>query len=251
MPKQPNDFTQVNINGSEPMSQRSSVLARSCFECRRRKIKCDRSLRCSYCVKVGAQCSYPLTSAASHETDNKVTDGDLVRRDEKSEQTLSVFEHGLARLSDRLDAKTSSSVPVRSAGQDLVQQHHEISCRDSETEKSLSYLNEGNGLRGLFNTPLASALEYLRPPTAQLPFIWQKYLENVDPLIKIMHAPTVQKKIMSISRGRGILSPPNECMVFAIYYATVVTMTEAECQAEFNDCKIEVLKRYSYPNPYG
>lgn len=40
-------------------------IPRSCLECRRRKIRCDRDLPCSYCTKVGVECSYPDTEAPS------------------------------------------------------------------------------------------------------------------------------------------------------------------------------------------
>jgi hypothetical protein len=41
------------------MSRRLVTPGRSCLECRRRKIKCDRSLPCGYCVRVRNKCEYP------------------------------------------------------------------------------------------------------------------------------------------------------------------------------------------------
>lgn len=41
------------------MPRREIAPGRSCLECRRRKIKCDRSHPCSYCVKVRIDCQYP------------------------------------------------------------------------------------------------------------------------------------------------------------------------------------------------
>lgn len=41
------------------MGRRVIASGRSCLECRRRKIKCDRSLPCAYCVRSEIRCQYP------------------------------------------------------------------------------------------------------------------------------------------------------------------------------------------------
>lgn len=41
------------------MTRRVIASGRSCLECRRRKIKCDRSLPCAYCTRTKLQCTYP------------------------------------------------------------------------------------------------------------------------------------------------------------------------------------------------
>lgn len=41
------------------MPRRIIAPGRSCLECRRRKIKCDRCLPCAYCVRSKTRCQYP------------------------------------------------------------------------------------------------------------------------------------------------------------------------------------------------
>jgi hypothetical protein len=41
------------------MPPRTINPGRSCLECRRRKIRCDRSFPCSYCVHTDIHCAYP------------------------------------------------------------------------------------------------------------------------------------------------------------------------------------------------
>lgn len=74
--------------------------------------------------------------------------------------------------------------------------------------------------------------------------MWQTYLETVDPVLKIFHAPTVQKQIMSRSRGRRVHDSSVQCLMLAVYYSTVVTMSAAACLAEFEEERPALLKRY-------
>ncbi|KAK6540431.1 hypothetical protein TWF694_009226 [Orbilia ellipsospora] len=227
------------------MSHPPSALSRSCMECRRRKIRCDRSLPCSYCVKVRIQCSYPPPSATSQKTDSKTADEDVVARMERVERTLESFEHGFSRIWQLLQAGPPASLSDGSSNaHDLVHHPHEISNGDIEARESPTWPHKDDELSPLFKLPLTTALECLHPPTILISFIWQKYLESVESVLKILHAPSVQKQIVDFIRGRRILDPPTECMMFAIYYAAVVTMTAEECQAEFKEDKHEMLKRY-------
>lgn len=49
---------------------------------------------------------------------------------------------------------------------------------------------------------------------------------------------------MSVIRGRSNLEAPTECLIFAIYYSTVVTMSAVECRGEFDEDKAELVTRY-------
>ncbi|KAL6876811.1 hypothetical protein J3F83DRAFT_727172 [Trichoderma novae-zelandiae] len=47
------------INQTVFMTRRVIVSGRSCLECRRRKIRCDRSLPCACCTRIKLQSRYP------------------------------------------------------------------------------------------------------------------------------------------------------------------------------------------------
>lgn len=95
-----------------------------------------------------------------------------------------------------------------------------------------------------YSDPAPSPVEPLHPPSAVISFIWQTYLDVVDPVLKIFHAPTVQRVVVGVIRGRLKPDSCTECLMFAVYYATVVTMSAAECHREFNENKVTLLKRY-------
>lgn len=171
----------------------------------------------------------------SQNTDSKTTDTDVVARIERIEQTLVSFDQGLSQIRQLLQAKSSSSVGEGSYAHDVAHQPHEIEHSDVELHEGLSWLDKEDELNPAFQPP--------RPSSELIAFLWQTYLERVEPVLKVFHAPTVQKQVMDFIRGRGFVDPPTMCMIFAICYASVITMTAEECQTGFNKGKHEVLKR--------
>lgn len=73
--------------------------------------------------------------------------------------------------------------------------------------------------------------------------MWQKYLERVDPVLKILHAPTVQQDITKVLRNSSYLDLTRHTLLSAIYYTSVITISAEECRNEFQESKDEVLKR--------
>lgn len=78
------------------MAQRVVAPGHSCLECRRRKIKCDRSLPCSYCARIKLQCSYPSWRP------NRGIPGesDLAAKVQALECTLQSLEQKITRIGD-------------------------------------------------------------------------------------------------------------------------------------------------------
>lgn len=71
-------------------------------------------------------------------------------------------------------------------------------------------------------------LRPLHPLPSQIPYIWQVYRENVDPILKVIHAPTVSKLIKDIRDNMDNLTPSTEALMFSIYYAAVTSLDEDE-----------------------
>jgi hypothetical protein len=69
-------------------------------------------------------------------------------------------------------------------------------------------------------------------------------VENVEPILKIMHPPTVQRQILKNTQCQQTLGASTECLISAICYAAVATMTVEDCRLELNEDKHEILKRY-------
>ena len=67
-------------------------------------------------------------------------------------------------------------------------------------------------------------LRPLHPLPSQMPFIWQVYVENVDPLVKILHKPTMERLIRDMRVSLDVLTPGTEALMFSIYYAAITSM---------------------------
>ena len=71
-------------------------------------------------------------------------------------------------------------------------------------------------------------LKSLHPLPSQIPFYWQTFLENVQPLVKIVHTQTMNKVIKEVQNNLNSLSPSTEALMFSIYFATVTSMSVEE-----------------------
>ena len=92
-------FLSVAHETFSKMSLTPAAGKRSCVECHRRKIKCDKLSPCSYCVKVKVQCRYPptrTTQASSHRPNS--VDEDLNARIERIENTLESFQQNFSQI---------------------------------------------------------------------------------------------------------------------------------------------------------
>lgn len=86
----------------------------------------------------------------------------------------------------------------------------------------------------------------LRPLPSQIPFMWQMYQENVDPIVKILHVPTMNKLIREISTNLDRLTPSAEALMFALYYGTVTSMEQEDVKQTLGADKRVLLAQYRF-----
>lgn len=110
------------------MSSRRVIAAgRSCLECRRRKIKCDRAYPCSYCVKTKTNCAYPALRTTTD------TDGDIAARVERVEGRMDYFESDLSEIKRLLQSiDTSVALQTGSTRNDASQHERQGHSQDGE-----------------------------------------------------------------------------------------------------------------------
>lgn len=78
-------------------------------------------------------------------------------------------------------------------------------------------------------------LRKLHPLPSQIPFFWQVYQENVDPLVKILHVPSMNKTIRELRSNMDGISPGMEALMFAIYYASITSMEDNEVRTQLHN----------------
>ncbi|KAB8220162.1 cytochrome P450 [Aspergillus novoparasiticus] len=72
-------------------------------------------------------------------------------------------------------------------------------------------------------TSWSNELDLSRWQSAQL---WQIYRNNVDPVVKILHLPTVEPLVYATMNGEG--SDDCRALLFAIYFAAVTSLSEVD-----------------------
>jgi hypothetical protein len=102
-----------------------------------------------------------------------------------------------------------------------------------------------NGLDLLFGSPISQgALRSLHPKPVQIFKLWQTYLDNINPLVKLFHAPTVQQLISDAGGDLDDVPRNLEALLFAIYCVSVESLADGECISMLGMSKAVAVKRF-------
>lgn len=82
------------------------------------------------------------------------------------------------------------------------------------------------------------------PSPIQIFQLWQIYINNVNPLLKITHTPTLQAQIISAGANTARIPKPLEALMFSIYFAAITSLTEQEVQSTFAEDRAVLLGKY-------
>jgi hypothetical protein len=263
-------YKTVMSDADEDLHHKLRAIApgRSCIACRRRKIRCDRGIPCGYCKKLKATCCYP----ESEHSGKRQPDNDIVARLERIEALLNrldIQSSPLVQVPPARVLQEPESVDEVAASRDeqlgessatangrLLAENEELRYVDGgfwikldeedsgedpyPSEKSDNELVCADG-PGLI-CPTLHGISYtnLHPDPHQIFSLWQQFMDNVDPLIKIVHVPTTQRDLLQASLSLQDVSPSFESLMFAIYYAAVSSMPQYPNGVDRRDA----LRRY-------
>ena len=87
-------------------------------------------------------------------------------------------------------------------------------------------------------------LSTLHPEPVQILRLWQIYLDNVNPLLKVTHTPTLQRRIIETASNMNNISPTLEALMFSIYCMSVLSLDEEDVQKMLGSPKEDLLSRY-------
>jgi hypothetical protein len=96
----------------------------------------------------------------------------------------------------------------------------------------------------VFPSPASDDLRDLHPSTVHIFRLWQQFLDSVNPLIKIFHAPTVQQQVLDATANLDDAPKGVEALMFGIYSMAISSFIEKECLSTFGETKTTLLKRY-------
>ncbi|MCJ1477045.1 hypothetical protein MMC13_005716 [Lambiella insularis] len=112
--------------------------------------------------------------------------------------------------------------------------------------QNASYPNQHHAGDLIFGLSASTSdLRALHPQPMIIYRLWQAFLENVNPLSKILHTPTVQGLILEGSANLEGINKALEALMFAIYTAAVNSMTSEDCLKLIGEAKPTVMERYA------
>ncbi|RYO76316.1 hypothetical protein DL766_009625 [Monosporascus sp. MC13-8B] len=186
----------------------------------------------------GDSTSGPLFRGATGEVQREL--GRLVLNE--SGKTRYVSNALWTKLNDELNA-------LRAETQKLTDEESDDSEDDGSPCGTVYHSYTDNGDHHGFMLGYKSSevdLSKLHPLPSQIPFMWQVYVENVDPLVKILHVPTMNKIIRDCRNSMNNLSPGTEALMFSIYFGSITSMEEDEVKLNFGVEKATLVNKHRF-----
>ena len=119
----------------------------------------------------------------------------------------------------------------------------EEKCTSSNQDASdLDNFDEADLLFGLL--PSTTDLSNLHPQPIHIFKLWQTFLDNVNPLTNIIHAPTMQHSILEAAGDVKHVPRGFEALMFAIYAFAVTSLSPGDCESMFEEPKLSLLAKY-------
>lgn len=87
-------------------------------------------------------------------------------------------------------------------------------------------------------------LSDVHPMPVHILKLWQVYLENVNPLLKVTHTTTLQPRIIEAAGDFTNIDPALETLMFSIYCMAIQSLPEDECMATFGSSRQHLLPRF-------
>lgn len=119
---------------------------------------------------------------------------------------------------------------------------------DAENADYLSPKHESepldHGYNILFSSPSNETLTSLHPDPVHIFKLWQVFLENVNPLTKIIHAPMLQQQMLNAIGELNSIGKGMEALLFSIYSCALLSMTDEEAYKEFGREKSSLQARF-------
>ncbi|KAF2867323.1 hypothetical protein BDV95DRAFT_502879 [Massariosphaeria phaeospora] len=119
------------------------------------------------------------------------------------------------------------------------------SSEDDVGDNSLPMTSSIAGGSLLFSSSSASiSLGALHPHPAQIFQLWQAYISNINPIVKVFHLPTVQQIISRVSGDLANIPKNEEALLFSIYCISLSSLDETQCNSILGEPKTVLTRRF-------
>ncbi|CAG8908389.1 unnamed protein product [Penicillium egyptiacum] len=93
---------------------------------------------------------------------------------------------------------------------------------------------------------IASSLQHFHPSLTQAVTLFAAFRENVVPLVRIFHMPTLTRVYWDAIASLDSLDKHTETLIFAIHYSAVVSLTPEQCIGILGETREAALERYRF-----
>ena len=80
----------------------------------------------------------------------------------------------------------------------------------------------------------------------QIETYWRVYKERVDPLVKVLHIPSIEPTVLTAASHLANLSKGFEALLFAVYYGAATSMSAEDCLSKLGEERNVLLARYRF-----
>ncbi|KAI9726752.1 MAG: hypothetical protein M1828_000608 [Chrysothrix sp. TS-e1954] len=283
----------------DPPTPRRPLQKYSCVTCAHRKIKCDRQIPCSHCIKNASTCEYREPPPPQRRKRGaQAPPGGKPEGEAELRVKVQQYEALLRKLG--IDVKAQRKAVGRAAaGTGLVNtlvkreeagvdwrnvevsghftgrllgradeerryvENHLIASLDEEFGKSddllagisdeeedqatlfdAAFPNMGEDILG-YPVPITT-LSHLHPTHDQILWLFQMYVDNMDPFFKCFHVPTTRPRVAAAAQDTSDLPRDLEALLFGIYCTATGTLTDAQCQTYLQMPKASAFNTFLY-----
>ncbi|KAK4065045.1 transcriptional regulator family: Fungal Specific TF [Trichoderma aggressivum f. europaeum] len=261
---------------SQQLVKSQRILA--CVLCHQRKIKCNRKFPCNNCTKTQARCEPAML--APRRRRRKIPPPELVDQlrvyesllrannikfDHLRKYKISTNDSPVVEDADYLNQekeRLNDANPAAGADSETVYEAKNYwytvnrSYRDNDSDTSyddvrdnpikttwdLIYHENDQLLFGARQEP--ADLSSLHPNTVQIFRLCHLFIENVNPLLQVVHAPSLQSCIIEAADNVLNIEPNFEALMFGIYSMAVASLTDEDCINLFGTARSILLQQY-------
>ncbi|KAI1374242.1 fungal-specific transcription factor domain-containing protein [Hypoxylon crocopeplum] len=263
---------------TSPCPSNISRPTHSCIRCAERKVKCDRNIPCNACVRHNVDCVYnPLQPPRNRR--KRLNTKILTDRLKQCEALLREKGIDPNKLQHTPDSQAVEVVPnelqmhipqstesgsrpsvnkaqvIQSPGRfklidnilwtRMVEEFHDPQDAlgdSSDDANDLEAFDDDFGF--VLDNQLKPHTKSRHPPPEDILQLWQIFIENIDPLTKVVHVPTLRPAIQKATSNIEAVPRSFEALMFAIYSAAVMSLTNDECKQRLCEPRKVLLSRY-------
>lgn len=222
----------------------------SCVRCFLRKVKCDKRIPCSHCSRQSSDCVYraPAPPVRRKRTNSSTNETIGSKRVQSIQEVtgLSPVLAGNLPVPSETTGNHPAGTAISTAG--IANPLWVGLSEDMSRPYSYSSEEEDDTKTGMltdlvFGTHQTNSS--IRHPCREITLrLWKLFKDNIDPLTKIIHVPTIERHIEDFFQGTSTIPREIDVLLFAIYSAALYSISDSLCLELFQQEREEMLTMY-------